>query len=439
MAEFGQIIVPGTDALSARLPSFLQGLGLGINPVARPVAPPIPPTFTPSGIPDPFTPGVTLPPTIRAPLTPEERRFQMENLPNRIAGLFGLGPVAEARRAKEKEAETSRAKSQEQLRAQLQTVLKAFSPQAQTIRLPGAGTPIPSPILPASPDFSTARTTLEAASPTAPVLPTTGEKILASIGGAAAGARGGKYFGEVLLGAGAGAAAARSRLLEQERAITDRQEERVREHQIRLAQLDVEDAKTRYQADWQKSVLNWQIAVKNAEAAKPQIQATRGGLLISTIEGKDRVIKFMPYGTLNAAGDISDQTKAAMPGGAGWLQGAQSYISTFPDKTVGIAAWTASMLRKGGYVYPPANTTGELKETALKGNAELGITDEQVRRVTLLTQSQLRNMGVPEGTTEYSKRFQSMWDVNMGQTMLQNPQIFIRSFSRVTGSNMSKQ
>lgn len=327
------------------------------------------------------------------------------------------------------------------LRKQLEGLAMRLAPQQgpTTIRLPGAATPIAGPNLPTAPDLSAARTTLEAAAPVAPTLPTDQERFQSFFGGAAAGARGAQNVGEVLLGAGAGAAAARSRLSEQERAATERAEERQREHQIRIAQLEVDDAKTRYTAEWQKSVLDWQIAVKNAEAAKPQVQMTRGGLLMSVKEGNDRVVKFMPFGTLAAAGDVSDVTKASAPGGMGWLKSAQAYISTFPDKTVGVAVWTANMLRKGGHIYPTGAELGDLKETAIDGNAELGFTDKQVKQMVMLTQEQLKQLGLEPGSAYYAKQFGAMFDVNVGQTLLRNPQAFAKSFSKITGSNLSKQ
>lgn len=354
--------------------------------------------------------------------------------------LMGESPVAQY---VEEKAGAEAKKTQE---GYMQTLIEGLTrvPGTTKINIPG-GSALPTPRLPAPPNFAPARAALMESRPTE-VPPQGDEEKLSSILGAAAseGAKG-RTAGQILALAGGAAAQQYAGNKAQERKRVDVNNERQREFNRSIAQFEMTEAKTKYEAEWQRSTMEYSSALKQWELSQPKIQVTTNGLVIQKRGDTGTEIEFVPNEVLQNGAALSKDArkKAGLLGGAPWLAEIRARINAAPGmsgKQIAIATGVAqNMIRSGEIKLPAGEADDDEKKATLEWNKRAfgefapgapKMLETAQRQARTLTQ----NLGLSPGTKEYHEKYMENLYVTLGTTVMQNPVLFNRWFAVTFGT-----
>lgn len=321
---------------------------------------------------------------------------------------------------------------------------QALQPQRTTISIPG-GTTLPIPRLPGAPDFGPARRALNESRPVP--IPEMGdrENLSSILGAGASAAADAKTVGQLILAAGGGIASQHAKNKGAERLRVDTNNERQREFNRTLANFEVTEAKTKYEADWQRSVIEYQSAMKQWELMQPKVQVTDNGLVVQKKGPSGFEIEFIPNATLgtSALAGKTARKDAGLIGGNAFLKEVQARVAAAPGmggKQLAIASSIAQhLVRSGQLQLPAASDDDKTKKSTMAWNERLfgefapampKMLEEAQRRAQTLTTASGLSLSSKEGHEAYLQNFYNM----IGATLLTKPVLFNRWFAATFGT-----
>lgn len=334
--------------------------------------------------------------------------------------------------------------NQAQMDSYVKILADATKLKQQTVNIPGAGTsPVPAPNLPAPPDFTAARQAFMQSRPSPIPRASEGETLASILGSAALGAGRGTTPGQILALAGGGAATARADTEAQNRKLTDTENERQRQFNRDLAAFEVNEAKTKFQAEWEKSVLLYKTAVENWKLQQPDVKLTENGAIVLSNDGKGgKNIQFVPWNGL-ATASIAGTNARKQNGGIGgqpFLAEFQATVRAAPpggEKLAMAGLFVKNAIRSGGLIIPGGEQNDTQKAATLQNNAKYfgnidsrPILEQAMRRATAITTSQ----GLTGGKEYHDVYMQNLYNI-LGSMIISKPEIFNRFATLTFGSN----